>query len=674
MASSGTINGNQSGTQPYLRISWSVLSQDIPNNRSRVRLQLILVSPYSLFFSASKTGSNNGSSFTYTGGFSGTGTRTLNTREIWVNHNSDGTRTQSVNGSFNIQVTWGGSNLSSLSVSGSMNLDTIPRASEVTAFSTGSSLQISTSNSVNVRLNVYSDSFRFDVALRYGSKTIASWNNQNFSHNTSRSLSLSTTQVNNLLAAMRTVTSGTVTVRVQTKSGSGGSNIGSVQTRNATASIHSNVTPTATGFSVSIDGNGRDSTINRYVQNISRASASFNATARGGTYLVSNRIYIRRTNGSNSSTIHGDSGRSALLTISGEYEAVAETVDGRGRSATQRVTFSVLSYSEPAITAFSATRNSSTPTVVDIVRNGTHSLGTLNPTQVVVQRRTGSGSWTEVSGAGLSDYTEGSFGATRTSTGNSVTQSYEFRLLVTDSFGNDAEATSSVSTQRVVFDIHKNEGVGVGKIHERGVLDVDGQIFTNGDMRIEGNTVMDGDLDLGTGNNGRLEIHREGNPLRFRSPSDNGYAFLSWHNESGTRRGYLGVPSNSASNFIFANENGGAIDLRGTGILHNGTEMVAGGSNSNGEWYIFSNGIRFAIRRWTISSSVSNATVDLPISFPNQMSVSVAHNNNDSWAMQNMGMFNFGRENNNTLRARRDGTPNSGLNWNTQIIITVTGW
>ena len=151
MANSGTINGNQSGTQPYLRISWSILNQDIPNNRSRVRLQLILVSPNSLYFSASKTGSNNGSSFTYTGGFSGTGTRTLNTRDIWVNHNSDGSRTQSVSANFNIAVTWSGSYLSSLSVSGNMSLDPIPRASTLSSFSIGSALKPSTANTPGER-------------------------------------------------------------------------------------------------------------------------------------------------------------------------------------------------------------------------------------------------------------------------------------------------------------------------------------------------------------------------------------------------------------------------------------------------------------------------------------------------------------------------------------------
>lgn len=491
MASSGIINGNQSGTQPYLRLAWNIVSQDIPNNRSRVRLQLILVSPYSLHFSASKTGSNNGSSFTYTGGFSGTGTRTLNTREIWVNHNSDGTRSQSVSGSFNIAVSWSGSQLNTISVSGSMNLDTIPRASEITAFSMGGSLQESSSNLVNVRLNVYSESFRFDVSLRYGSTTIATWNNQNFSHNSSRSLSLSSTQVNNLLSVMRNTSSGTVTIRVQTKSGSAGNNIGSLQTRNATANVHSNVHPFSSQPSASISGSGRDSTINRYVQNVSRVAMSASTfTAGYGATITSRTLIIRHSSGTQveRSEHNGTSATSPTLRRSGTYNIYSQITDSRGRSYTSGARqITVQEYAEPVIRGFRADRLEATPTSVDIRREGNHSsLGGLNPADIVASYRTLNGNWQEISHASLPNHTSDSFGATPTSTGHSVTESFEFRLLVTDSFNNTAEATATVSTQRVVLDVHKNEGVGVGKIHERGVLDVDGEAHFAGDLFVNG--------------------------------------------------------------------------------------------------------------------------------------------------------------------------------------------
>lgn len=608
MASSGTINGNQSGTRPYLRISWSILSQDIPNNRSRLRLQLILVSPYNLQFSASKTGSNNGSSFTYTGGFSGTGTRVLNTREIWVNHNSDGTRTQSVSGSFNINVSWSDGDIGTLSVSGNMNLDSIPRASEITLFSMGTALQTSTSNSIGVRLTVADSSFRHDVVFRYGSTTIASWDNLSFTSGNTRLLTLTADHVNTLLSLMRNTTSGTVTVRVQTKSGSGGSNIGSVQTRNASTTVSSSVTPNATNLRVLISGSGRDDSIGKFVQNISRVFSDFSGTATGGATVSSRSIVIRHnsTKG-NSQTINGNSGTTGIVTRSGTYEAIASVTDSRGRTTTQRIIFNVEAYFEPEITLFTATRSESTPTTVNIERHGRHAMGSLNPAQIVVERRAGSGSWSEVSGAGLSDFTGSNFGATRTSAGNDILQSYEFRLVITDSFNNTTEATATVTTQKVLFDIHENKGIGIGKLHEQGDLDVDGEAYFNGDMYFLSGVIS---MLNSTGYSEGMPIdqyprgfsyfdsaHAEGFPnntgtvLNFVRSDTRNIQLYSTH--TGNRLLYR--------QYHFAGENSGWSDWREL------TTHISG-SNSNGEWIRFSDGTQIctAVRATSVATGANS--------------------------------------------------------------------
>ena len=265
-------------------IEWSA-TQNVTNNSSTITATLVFYRYNTSWGSwqnnhtSSINIDGNSSSNTTNFSISGKSREVIWTRTRTVSHASNGSKSVSLGASGSTSTSLGSYNFSS-----SVTLDTIPRSSEITAFSMASALQVSTANSVNVRLNVYSTAFRFDVSLRYGSTTIASWSNQSFTHNTSGALALTTGQVNNLLSAMRNVTSGTVTIRVQTKSGSGGSNIGSMQTRNATASVHSNVTPTATGLSISIDGNGRDSAISKYVQNISRVSASFNATAIAVSY------------------------------------------------------------------------------------------------------------------------------------------------------------------------------------------------------------------------------------------------------------------------------------------------------------------------------------------------------------------------------------------------------
>lgn len=613
MASSGTITGSRSGTQPYLRMQWEILSQDIPNNRSRVRLRLILVSEFNLFFSASKTGSNNGSSFTYTGGFSGTGTRVLNTREIWVNHNSDGTRNQSVSASFNIQVTWSGSQLNTISLSGTMNLDTIPRASSINSFSIANSLRPSTSNTVNLSLTRHSSSFTHNISLRIGSTTIASWNGQG----NPSSLSLSSSQVNSLLSRMSTTTSATVTLRVQTRSGS--TNIGSVVTRNTTASVSSTVVPNASNLSYSINGNGHDSSIDKFVQNISRVTASFSASAVGGASLSSTNIVVRRnSDNANSMTINGTSGTTGTVTRNGTYEIIATARDSRGRTATQRRTFTVHAYSSPNITDFSASRNEGTPTTVSIRRFGNHSnLGGDNRLTITVERRqgVGSGSWSTVNSTNT---TSSSFGTTLTSTGNAVTSSYEFRLIVTDQFNRSMEATATVSTQQVVLDIHKDLGVGIGKIHEDGSLDVGGDAYFRDTVHLEGGirpqrVLPDTDFDdyRQTGfyfNPANAETQTIAN-----RPTNNAFSMLV-EGHAGVKQTYTSYHRNNLVTMFMRNFYAGSW-----GNWNEFPLILMQGSNSNGEFIRFSNGLQICwqtdIRITFNNSELIGGSWAFPVSF-----------------------------------------------------------
>lgn len=632
----------------FLDLKWSVLSQDIPNNRSRVRLTLELRHTGSgIWFSAPKNGVLQGSSFTYTSGFSGSGTRVLQTRDIWVNHNSDGTRTQNFNATFDLNITYQGTYRGRQSVSGNATLPTIPRSSEVTAFSMASNLQISTGNSVNVRLNVYSDSFRFDVALRYGSTTIATWNNQNFTHNTSRSLSLSTGQVDDLLSAMRNTTSGTVTIRVQTKSGSGGSNIGSVQTRNATATVHSNVTPTATGLSVSIRGDGRDKTINHYVQGISRADASFTGSARGGAGVSSRSIVIRRqSDNGNTHTINSGSGSTGTLSLSGTYSVVATVTDTRGRTASTSDTFTVQSYTSPRITNFRVHRDTETPTTVSVNRSGSHSpiSGSLNPLSIIIESRQGSGNWEEVD---TSTNTTGSFSGSFTHSVYEVTLSYDFRIRITDSFNNSAEAVDTVSTQKVLFDKHKDIGIGIGKIHEQGALDIAEGVFFSGVQQDLSLT----DLPDGDGSkaywanltNGTYMCRPDTIPEQPRN-----WLYITVINNGGTC--WLtaqGIGSGQhqmwKTNFNTSSPESQAFEWK---------EVMEGefGSNSNGEWIRYSNGIQVC---WNMNSTTrtqdaqngdvywTGAELDFPASFVGVPSVSVISRRR-SGGVQWAGIRNLG--------------------------------
>src|SRR5699024_835808 len=161
-----------------------------------------------------------------------------------------------------------------------------------------------------------------------------------------------------------------------------------------------------------------------------------------------------------------------------------------------------------------------------------------------------------------------------TSTGNSVTQSYEFRLVVTDKLGRKAESLQSVSTQRVVLDIHKNEGVGIGKIRERGVLDVDGEAYVRGVLT--------------------AQIDSTGSALRVQSEQTSCHGYVGYFASNGTRRAYVGFGSTNNDHFNIANEHTSEGDIRfipGSGRIRvNWDDVVGYGSNGNGNWVKYYDG------------------------------------------------------------------------------------
>lgn len=358
-------------------------------------------------------------------------------------------------------------------------LNTIPRGSTLSSFSVANHLKPNTSNTVNLSITRQSSSYTHDIQLRDGSTVLQTWTGQG----TPSTLTIDSSTVNTLLSRMSNVTSRTLTLRVQTKSGS--SNIGGTVSKTATATVHSDVKPTATSLSVSISGSGRDKTIGKYVQSISKVYASFTGSATGGATVSSRKIVVRRKSDSgNSQTINSGSGTTANpVALSGTYTAIATVTDSRGRSASTSTDFTVHAYSPPKVTSFTAVRDSSTPTTVNIGAYGTwRTLGGDNPITIVLKR----GSTTIQEVTEVHTGTTGTVSWALNDTGRSVTSSYTYTLALTDTFGNSASASASVSTQRVVLDIHKNEGVGIGKIHEKGVLDVEGNSYFEGDSYFDG--------------------------------------------------------------------------------------------------------------------------------------------------------------------------------------------
>lgn len=135
MALSGSITKTIDGTLKY-QIDWTA-TQSVANNQSTITCKHYLKgSGYGLsIYSRTGTCTVDGTSKTYESpSISGSVTsKLLGTTTHVVTHNSDGSKSTTIKGVFNIQATLGGTHYSSVTMSKTVTLDSIPRAATITS-------------------------------------------------------------------------------------------------------------------------------------------------------------------------------------------------------------------------------------------------------------------------------------------------------------------------------------------------------------------------------------------------------------------------------------------------------------------------------------------------------------------------------------------------------------
>ena len=594
MASSGTFTSKRYGTSygPWLTLAWTQVSQSIANNTTTLDLTLRFHWGGNIAYTFyNRTGSVQGNSYTYSGSASGTsGSLVLRTQRVTISHNSNGTKSLTLSGNIStLGLNWSGINIGAMSVSGSANLNTIPRASTLSKFSFNAHLKNDTANKINYTIDRKSTGFRHQIQLRDGNTVLRTWDNVD--SNGASTLALTSSEVNTLLNRMSKTTTKSYTLRIATRSGVNGGWIGSAVSKNGTATVHADVKPTVSAVTLSQTGNPVST---HTLQGYSKIKASFTRSAGYGASISSSSIQVRRrSGGADSQTINSNSGTtSKTVSLNGVYEARGTTRDSRGRTTnTAWATITVTAYSAPTITNFSAVRDNSEPepepTKVNISRATTHTvLGTSNHLTYTIQRRQGTGAWTNVNTGATGTVTTSGATGSATSTGNSVTQSYDFRLVVTDKLGGKAESFQSVTTQREVLDIHKNEGVGIGKIHEEGVLDVDGSAYFAGEIDVEGLSYFKGGLEI-------TPTMTSTTRFRVQSKDPNGHGYLEWQGSDDRRKGWVGIGGVAYDDFSVYSEMPAGLNLgtpQGRPVTVNKTEIIQRGRVGDHHWARFYDG------------------------------------------------------------------------------------
>jgi hypothetical protein len=389
-----------------------------------------------------------------------------------INHNADGTKTFTLNVSFETTYTQGANaNLNkgtpkSGTISQSITLPTIPRASSFSF----SDFVMGTAGTITI--NRASSSLTHTLKYAFGSKsgTIG----------TGLGASTSWTPSRDLGNQIPSSTSGVGTLILETYSGS--THIGT-STKTFTLWIAGDMYPTFT--SLTLSGNNLHS--GSYIQSVSSVTAKIvGATGSYGSTITSYSISGHGLNTSSSS------GTSSVITNAGTVTYTAKITDSRGRSATKTASISVIRYQKPTISITNMYRCNANGnaqnegTYIRVVAEySTTSLSNLSRKYTIKYKKTteSSGWTTVVSNASLSN-ASGTVGYTIPNM--SITNSYDISITIMDNYYSST-STNRAGAASCLMNIEKN-GVGIGKFHTKGALDVGGDIYVDGSKFYETGT------------------------------------------------------------------------------------------------------------------------------------------------------------------------------------------
>ena len=329
-----------------LRLSWTLESQDVAKNTSRVswKLELIATNDGYISSTASKAWSVtiNGTKYsgTNTIGVASNSTKTLASGATTITHNADGTKTFSYSFSQEFGITFGGSSLGTFSGSGTGTLTTIPRASQPSLITwpetTGDVGNFG--DTIAIHMNRASDAFTHTVRYAFGTQTgtIAT----GVTTGTTWTIPLS------FMSLLPADTKGSGRIYVDTYNN--GTLVGTKYT-GFTAHVPASVKPTC---SIQVlDGTSTKDTYGSLVKGLSTLKVKITGSQAYGSPIASYRATA------NGATYTAAEFTTAAIHAAGTTTVSATVTDKRGRvSAAASASFTVLEYAKPAITALSVQR------------------------------------------------------------------------------------------------------------------------------------------------------------------------------------------------------------------------------------------------------------------------------------------------------------------------------
>ena len=472
MALSGTLKGTCDNNNYSLTCEWSA-TQSVTNNTSTITAKVYLVAPSGWSTISSYWDCTiNGTQVTNDKSATVSSTKVLLGQRTWtVTHTSSGTCSTTISFSYSNGLTSAGTYTTKKgSGSGTITLNTIPRTSSFTL--SKSSMAMGTSQTVNI--SRASSSFTHTVQYTFGSVTTTVATK-------TTSTSVSFTPPTSLASQIPNATSGTCTVKVTTYSGS---------TSIGTASKTFTLTVPSSGNAPTVT---ITPTYNNTLNGLSIAGRTTvkvvpSATAKNGATISSYSYSGAGLSGTGSSKTTG--------TLSAGYYTITVTAtDSRGQKGSASISFTVYSYSYPtcSISAYRTDSSGNANASGGYVRlklgwnlSNPNGANTNAHTFKIEYKTSTATTWTQTNSGTLNpSYSASNVVWNPNNIAVSTTTSYHFRFTVTDSFGSTS-TVCTLSTINALLNLEQN-GVGIGKIYERGKLDIGGAVYTNDRYYASGN-------------------------------------------------------------------------------------------------------------------------------------------------------------------------------------------
>lgn len=487
-----TINGT-SVEGMTLQADYSY-TQNTSANTSTVTVILKLVGHYALYASAlngsyiSVGGSkaNYSKSISY-GGASTTSTE-LTRKTVTVSHNSDGTATCNISGTFVMNGTYRGSYVGTMSVNQTITLPKIARAS---GLNLGSSMN--TGSALSGTISPSSSSFNHKIELKIGSTV-----------KDTISLAVGTNSFSYTIphSWFPSSTSGTITVVLHTYNGT---SLVASTSKNVVANVPTSVVPSVSAFTAAIASNGLSGL---YVQGKTTAKLTATATAGSGSSIKS----YTYTGPNISATTTANNATTGVIQSSGTLVYTVQVQDTRGRTASRQVSISVQPYAPPTIGPVAVQRCDANG---NITQSGTYARYTVNSSYSSIggkNTRTVTVAYSSNNGSSYSAETtlQSATDTASTKTGTygggafALANTYVIRFTIKDAYGATSTITAPLMSAARPINIRSNgKGVAIGGMSTKDEFEVSMPADFNSRVNIDGALTVAGNIngvDVGVDN------------------------------------------------------------------------------------------------------------------------------------------------------------------------------